>query len=72
MRSHVGLVLILAGALLVAAGLLVETGLLAWFGRLPGDIHIERDNLRIYVPLTSMLLTSIVVSLIWALVRWLR
>jgi membrane protein implicated in regulation of membrane protease activity len=72
MRTHGGLLLIVAGALLLAAGLLVETGLLSWFGRLPGDIHIERDNLRIYVPVTSMLLTSIVVSVIWAVIRWLR
>jgi di/tricarboxylate transporter len=68
-RSPVGLVLIVAGGGLILAGLLVWSGALSWFGRLPGDIRIERPNARVYVPITSMLLISMVLSLVTALIR---
>jgi hypothetical protein len=42
---------------------------MSWFGRLPGDIRIERDTVRIYLPIVSMLLVSGVVSLVLYLVR---
>ena len=64
--------LIGAGVGLVVVGTLVWSGALAWFGRLPGDIRIERDTVRVYVPLASMLLVSIAVSLVLQIARrWL-
>jgi hypothetical protein len=67
-----GPVLVAAGVMLVLVGLLVWSGALGWFGRLPGDIRIERETVRIYVPLVSMLLVSAVLSLVMYLVRrWL-
>ena len=60
------------GAAVVLAGLLVWSGALAWFGRLPGDIRIERDGLRVYIPLVSMLLLSAAVSLLLYLLRRFR
>ncbi len=65
----VGLLIIALGVLAVVLGLVVMTGALSWFGRLPGDIRIERGNSRLYIPLVSMLLVSIVLSLILAVVR---
>ena len=61
-----GKILLLLGALfaLVGAILLWAPGLLRWFGHLPGDIRIERDNGGFYFPLTSMLLVSIVLSIL--------
>jgi uncharacterized membrane protein YidH (DUF202 family) len=53
-----------AGVVLVGVGLLVWLGGLAWFGRLPGDIRIERPNTRVYIPLASSLLLSVVLSLV--------
>jgi hypothetical protein len=50
-------------------GFLVWSGALSWFGRLPGDIRIERENLRVYVPITSMILVSVVLTLLVNLVR---
>jgi len=38
--------------------------LLHWFGRLPGDINTQRDNVRIFVPITSMIVISILISII--------
>ena len=61
--------LIIAGMVLVIIGLLVSSGALSWFGKLPGDIRIERPNLTVFVPITSMLLTSIALSLLVQLVR---
>lgn len=57
------------GLALVVAGLLVWSGALSWFGRLPGDLRIERPQVRVYVPLTSMLLVSLVLSLVMALIK---
>lgn len=69
MRSSFAVVLVAAGALLILAGLLAWTGALSWFGRLPGDIRIERGGTRIYIPLVSMLIVSIVLSLVVTLAR---
>lgn len=61
--------LVAAGMALVVVGLLVWSGALSWFGRLPGDIRIERDTVRVYIPVVSMLLVSAGLSLLLYLVR---
>ena len=64
--------LVLAGVGLILVGLLVWSGGFGWFGRLPGDIRVVRDSVRIYVPIVSMLLVSVVLSLVLYVVRrWL-
>jgi hypothetical protein len=65
--------LVLAGLALVVLGLalwLVPGG--SWLGRLPGDLRIERPNLRVYVPLTSSILVSVVLSALFWVVSRLR
>ena len=37
---------------------------LSWLGRLPGDIRIDRPNLVVRIPLASMLLISVVLTLL--------
>lgn len=69
MSRPVGIVLVVAGIALAVLGLLVLTGGLSWFGRLPGDIRIERGNVRFYFPLVSMLLVSLALTLILNLLR---
>ena len=69
MNRSTGLLLILIGLGIALVGLLVWTGALSWFGRLPGDIRIERPSVRIYVPITSMLLLSLLLSALLYLVR---
>ena len=56
-----GKVLVYAGAFLLLLGLLLLyfPKLFAWFGHLPGDIRIEREGLRVYIPITSALLLSL-------------
>ena len=67
-----GPLLVGLGAVVILVGLLVWSGALDWFGRLPGDIRIEREGVRVYIPLVSMLLLSAAVSLLLYLFRRLR
>lgn len=64
-----GTLVILAGIFVVVVGLLIYSGALSWFGRLPGDIRIERASARVYIPITSMLLASLALSLLLYLLR---
>ncbi len=67
-----GRILVVVGLILVALGLLwmVAPRALSWFGNLPGDLRIERDGFRLYIPITSMLLLSALFSLLmWVLRR---
>lgn len=61
--------LIIAGVALVILGLLVHFApwLFQWFGKLPGDIHIRSERSRIFVPVTSMILVSIVLTIFFNL-----
>ncbi|HWQ14376.1 MAG TPA: DUF2905 domain-containing protein [Roseiflexaceae bacterium] len=74
MISDLGRWLIGIGAVLViVGGVLVLLGRVPWLGRLPGDIVIERDNLTVFIPLGTMLLISLVLTLLANLiVRWWR
>jgi len=69
MNRYVGFLVIAGGLCLIFAGLLIYTGWLSWFGRLPGDIHYESDNVRVYVPIVSMLLVSLALSALFYLLR---
>ena len=59
-----GNLLIGVGLLLVMAGLAFKFGLLSWFGHLPGDLRYEGDHFMVFIPFTSMILISIVLSLL--------
>jgi Protein of unknown function (DUF2905) len=71
MERHIGPFVVAAGILIVLLGILVWAGGLSWFGRLPGDIRIERGNVRIYIPVISMLLVSVASTLLLWIVRFL-
>ena len=55
--------------LLLGIALHFAPWLFAWFGRLPGDIRIESERSKVFIPITSMLLISIVASLLLSLFR---
>jgi hypothetical protein len=65
----IGVVIVGIGLLVALIGALVYFGALSWFGRLPGDIRIERESVNIYVPITSMLLLSVALSILLYLIR---
>jgi len=61
-----GRALVVLGLVLVALGLALSFGP-SWLGRLPGDLRIERPGFAFYLPIT----TSILVSLLLSLLLWL-
>ncbi len=63
--------LIILGLILVVTGVLISLSpRLPWLGRLPGDIHIQRENFSVFFPLTTCILLSAILSLIlWFLRR---
>ena len=66
--TGIGKLLIVVGVLIVGLGLiLLLAGRVPWIGRLPGDIHVQRDSWSFYFPLG----TSILLSLVLTLVLWL-
>lgn len=69
MNRSTGILIIVGGACLILIGLLVYSGLFNWFGRLPGDIRYEGERTRVYVPIVSMLIISLILSLILYLLR---
>jgi len=72
MNTSPGPLIVMAGLLIVLIGLAVWSGALGWLGKLPGDIRIERESMRIYIPLSSMLVVSLVLSLLMYLVNRFR
>ena len=64
MDSNTGKYIIMAGVLVILAGVLVYFfhDKLNWIGRLPGDIRVEKENLKFYFPITTMILLSLLVS----------
>jgi hypothetical protein len=59
--------LIIAGVALLAIGLLWPWISKLGLGRLPGDIVIEREGFRLFFPLTTMILISVVATALWRL-----
>lgn len=55
----IGLLIVIAGILLYFVG-----DKLHWLGRLPGDIRVEKENFSFYMPITTMILLSVVVSVL--------
>ena len=61
----IGRALLILGIVLVGVGLvLVMAPKIPFLGRLPGDIRLERDGLTVFIPLGSMILVSILVSVV--------
>ena len=60
----VGIVLIVAGVMWQLASRFLH------LGRLPGDIVIERDHVRIYIPIATSILLSVLLSLLLGLWQW--
>jgi hypothetical protein len=71
MNKETGLYLLIIGGITVVLGLLIYFfhDKLHWIGHLPGDIRIERANFRLYIPITTMLLISALLSLLLFAIR---
>jgi len=62
---------IITGVILIVIGLLlyVAPWLFSWFGKLPGDIRIEKENSKIFFPVTSMVIISIILTIVINIIR---
>jgi hypothetical protein len=61
---ELGRILVIIGVLLVVVGGLAVLGVRLPFGRLPGDIAIEGERGGIYIPIVTMLIISIVLTIV--------
>lgn len=66
-----GKLIIYAGLLLVIIGAVVQYApwAVSWFGKLPGDIRMQGEKGSVFIPITSMIIVSVVLTV---LVNWLR
>ena len=68
--NDLGKLLFIAGLVIAGMGLLLWSGVgRGWFGRLPGDIHISKENFSFSFPIVTCLLISALLSLILWLLR---
>ena len=68
----IGLAIVALGVLLVVVDRIPGlSSTFSWFGRLPGDISIKRDNFSFYFPITTSIVLSVLLSLLFYLVGWL-
>ena len=62
----IGKFFIILGSIIVIIGISISYApwLFNWFGRLPGDIHIKNDSNTVFIPITSMIVISLILSVI--------
>ena len=64
MSPEIGRIVLVIGIVLVVIGGLAVLGVRLPFGRLPGDIAIEGENGALYIPLGSMIVISVILTLV--------
>lgn len=65
-----GKMLILLGVFIILVGVLLLVGdKLPWIGKLPGDILIKKEKFTFYFPITTSILISIILTLLFTLFR---
>lgn len=68
--NSLGKTLVLFGLILAAIGAVFTLGgKFSWFGRLPGDIYIQRKNFTFFFPIATSILISIIVSVVIMLIK---
>jgi Protein of unknown function (DUF2905) len=75
--GNIGRTLLVAGVLIAVLGALLLFGERIGLGRiglgrLPGDIHFQRRGVEVWIPITSSIVVSLVLSAVLVLIRWLR
>lgn len=67
--ADIGRIMMIAGGSIFLLGLLfVVGGRFSWFGQLPGDITVQRDNFTLYAPIGTMIVVSLLLTLVLNLV----
>jgi hypothetical protein len=72
MNEQLGKIVIVIGIIIIAAGVTIyyAGNRLNFFGKLPGDIRIERGGSGFYFPIVTCIILSVVISLIIRIVQW--
>ncbi|WP_186757244.1 DUF2905 domain-containing protein [Echinicola salinicaeni] len=72
MNHEIGKWLMGIGLGILGIGLIVYVfgSKLHWLGKLPGDIRIEKEDFSLYIPITTMILLSIIFSVIIRLIQY--
>ena len=66
----IGRLLVVAGLIVaVVGGLLILSPRLPWLGNLPGDIRVENENVKVFIPLGTMLLVSLILTVVFNLLN---
>jgi Protein of unknown function (DUF2905) len=68
-NKPLGQLIIVLGLTIIVIGILTVRGWLGWLGHLPGDVRVERENVRVYVPIVSVLLISLLLSVLSYVLR---
>lgn len=71
MMQDTGKYIVIAGLIVTIVGLIIWLGgdKLSWLGNLPGDVKVEKPGFKIYIPITTMIIVSIILSLIIWVIR---
>ncbi len=71
MDQNTGKYIILFGGVILIGGILIYFfhDKLYWIGRLPGDIKIEKENFKFYFPISTMILASLIITLLFNLLK---
>ncbi|HOD75242.1 MAG TPA: DUF2905 domain-containing protein [Syntrophorhabdaceae bacterium] len=65
-----GKTLIILGVILIVIGLAFTYGpKIPWLGKLPGDISIKKDNFSFYFPITTSIIISIILTILFTIFR---
>ncbi len=70
MMPGFGKIFIIIGILFIIIGLAFMFGdKIPYIGRLPGDIHIKKENFSFYFPITTCIIISIVLTIIFSIFK---
>ena len=71
MHIQIGKYIIIAGVIIIVIGIIVYFfgDKLGWLGHLSGDIRLNKENVKIYFPITTMIIISIVLTLLINLIK---
>ena len=63
-NQQIGVLIVLMGVTLVVIGLVIWAGGLSWLGRLPGNIRIQGESITVFIPIASMIVISVLLTIV--------
>jgi uncharacterized protein HemY len=71
--APLGKILVLFGFIIAGVGaLMMFSDKIPFIGKLPGDVTIRKENFHVYIPVTTSILVSVVISVVWWLISLLN